>query len=82
MRKETRIMFQIGDDTNVNKSGRLVFANHLTATQMQAGLASGTLKRGNFQVSRDNYLEAYVYADGDQSTEPILIQGKYLKVHD
>lgn len=39
-------------------AGRTLFDAHLSARQIADGLASGKLRRGNLQMSRDNYLEA------------------------
>uniref|UniRef100_A0A914US77 Protein DIS3 homolog n=1 Tax=Plectus sambesii TaxID=2011161 RepID=A0A914US77_9BILA len=47
--------------------GRLLFPEHLSADETEIGLKTGRLKKGSFQVSRDNYMEASVYVDDEGS---------------
>ncbi|CAI5449786.1 unnamed protein product [Caenorhabditis angaria] len=40
-----------------------VFAEHLSSDLIEAGIKAGTIKRGTFSVSRENYMEASVIID-------------------
>uniref|UniRef100_A0A8C9VKH7 Exosome complex exonuclease RRP44 n=1 Tax=Scleropages formosus TaxID=113540 RepID=A0A8C9VKH7_SCLFO len=64
------------DDANEITSSKILFPEHLPLSRIQAGIKSGTFLQGVFRASRDNYLEAtvFVQGDGDDGTE-ILIQG-------
>ncbi|VDK73247.1 unnamed protein product, partial [Anisakis simplex] len=53
--------------------GRMMFPEHLSYEQIQSGIKSGKYKKGNFQVSRENYTEALVHI-GDENTW--FIQGR------
>uniref|UniRef100_A0A3Q1EBU8 Protein DIS3 homolog n=1 Tax=Acanthochromis polyacanthus TaxID=80966 RepID=A0A3Q1EBU8_9TELE len=64
--------------SNDNKitSSKVLFPEHLPLSRIQAGIKSGSFVQGTFRASRDNYLEATVFiqGEGEDSTE-ILIQG-------
>nr|XP_023684750.1 exosome complex exonuclease RRP44 [Paramormyrops kingsleyae] len=64
------------DDINEITTGKVLFPEHLPLSRIQAGIKSGSLLQGTFRASRDNYLEATVFiqGDGEDSTE-VLIQG-------
>lgn len=57
-------------------SSRVLFPEHLPLSRIQAGIKSGTYLQGTFRASRDNYLEATVFiqGEGEDSTE-VLLQG-------
>uniref|UniRef100_A0A0N5A9L5 Protein DIS3 homolog n=1 Tax=Syphacia muris TaxID=451379 RepID=A0A0N5A9L5_9BILA len=48
-------------------SGRFLFAEHLSQFEIQDGLRIGKFKKGVFQVSRENYMEAYAVVDNNTS---------------
>lgn len=52
-------------------TGKVLFLEHLPLSRIQAGIKSGSLLQGTFRASRDNYLEATVFiqGDGEDSTE-------------
>uniref|UniRef100_A0A8C6W0C7 Exosome complex exonuclease RRP44 n=1 Tax=Nothobranchius furzeri TaxID=105023 RepID=A0A8C6W0C7_NOTFU len=54
----------------------VLFPEHLPLSRIQVGIKSGSYLQGTFRASRDNYLEAtvFVQGDGEDSTE-VLIQG-------
>uniref|UniRef100_A0A665VVR5 Exosome complex exonuclease RRP44 n=1 Tax=Echeneis naucrates TaxID=173247 RepID=A0A665VVR5_ECHNA len=64
------------DDKNEITSAKLLFPEHLPLSRIQAGIKSGCFLQGTFRASRDNYLEAtvFVQGEGEDSTE-VLIQG-------
>ncbi|XP_067116337.1 exosome complex exonuclease RRP44 [Osmerus mordax] len=64
------------DDKNEISSSKVLFPEHLPLSRIQAGIKSGTYIQGTFRASRDNYLEATVFVQGDEgeSTE-VLLQG-------
>uniref|UniRef100_A0A3B5AX49 Protein DIS3 homolog n=1 Tax=Stegastes partitus TaxID=144197 RepID=A0A3B5AX49_9TELE len=64
------------DDKNEVTSSKVLFPEHLPLSRIQAGIKSGSFVQGTFRASRDNYLEAtvFVQGEGEDSTE-ILIQG-------
>ncbi|KAI1899592.1 hypothetical protein AGOR_G00063380 [Albula goreensis] len=64
------------DDQNEITSSKLLFPEHLPLSRIQAGIKSKTFLQGTFRASRDNYLEAtvFVQGEGEESTE-VLIQG-------
>uniref|UniRef100_A0AAQ5ZR98 Exosome complex exonuclease RRP44 n=1 Tax=Amphiprion ocellaris TaxID=80972 RepID=A0AAQ5ZR98_AMPOC len=57
-------------------SSKVLFPEHLPLSRIQAGIKSGSFVQGTFRASRDNYLEATVFiqGEGEDGTE-ILIQG-------
>uniref|UniRef100_A0A3Q1B7D0 Protein DIS3 homolog n=1 Tax=Amphiprion ocellaris TaxID=80972 RepID=A0A3Q1B7D0_AMPOC len=64
------------DDKNEITSSKVLFPEHLPLSRIQAGIKSGSFVQGTFRASRDNYLEATVFiqGEGEDGTE-ILIQG-------
>ncbi|XP_068183620.1 exosome complex exonuclease RRP44 [Antennarius striatus] len=64
------------DDKNEITSSKVLFPEHLPLSRIQAGIKSGSFLQGTFRTSRDNYLEAtvFVQGEGEDSTE-VLIQG-------
>ncbi|KAM7385436.1 hypothetical protein PAMP_001519 [Pampus punctatissimus] len=64
------------DDKNEITSSKVLFPEHLPLSKIQTGIKSGSFLQGTFRASRDNYLEATVFVQGEQedSTE-VLIQG-------
>uniref|UniRef100_A0A8C5GMY8 Exosome complex exonuclease RRP44 n=1 Tax=Gouania willdenowi TaxID=441366 RepID=A0A8C5GMY8_GOUWI len=55
-------------------SSKVLYPEHLPLSRVQAGIKSGSYLQGTFRASRDNYLEAtvFVQGEGDTSTEVIL----------
>ncbi|MED6242506.1 exosome catalytic subunit dis3, partial [Ataeniobius toweri] len=64
------------DDKNDITSSKVLFPEHLPLSKVQAGIKNGSFLQGTFRASRDNYLEAtvFVQGEGEDSTE-VLIQG-------
>uniref|UniRef100_A0A8D3C424 Exosome complex exonuclease RRP44 n=1 Tax=Scophthalmus maximus TaxID=52904 RepID=A0A8D3C424_SCOMX len=64
------------DDKNEIGSSKVLFPEHLPLSRIQAGIKCGSFLQGTFRASRDNYLEAtvFVQGEGDDSTE-VLLQG-------
>ncbi|XP_027862987.1 exosome complex exonuclease RRP44 [Xiphophorus couchianus] len=64
------------DDKNEVTSSKVLFPEHLPLSKVQVGIKSGSFLQGTFRASRDNYLEAtvFVQGEGEDSTE-VLIQG-------
>ncbi|CAB1443589.1 unnamed protein product [Pleuronectes platessa] len=64
------------DDKNEITNSRVLFPEHLPLSRIQAGIKSGAFLQGTFRASRDNYLEAtvFVQGEGEDSTE-VLLQG-------
>ncbi|CAJ0584354.1 unnamed protein product, partial [Mesorhabditis spiculigera] len=56
------------------EGARAIFEEHLSHEVLARSLATGTVRKGNFQVSRENYREGYVFVDGDMGTR-WFIQG-------
>lgn len=64
------------DDKNDVTSSKVLFPEHLPLSRVQAGIKSGTLLQGTFRASRDNYLEATVFVQGEgQDSTEVLLQG-------
>lgn len=55
-------------------SSKVLFPEHLPLSKIQAGIKSGSFLQGTFRASRDNYLEAtvFVQGEGEDSTEVCL----------
>lgn len=49
----------------------MLFPEHLPLSKVQVGIKSGSFLQGTFRASRDNYLEAtvFVQGEGEDSTE-------------
>ncbi|XP_074531123.1 exosome complex exonuclease RRP44 [Halichoeres trimaculatus] len=64
------------DDKNDITSSKVLFPEHFPLSRIQAGIKSGSFLQGTFRASRDNYLEAtvFVQGEGEDSTE-VLLQG-------
>uniref|UniRef100_UPI003AAC6BD3 exosome complex exonuclease RRP44 n=1 Tax=Centroberyx gerrardi TaxID=166262 RepID=UPI003AAC6BD3 len=64
------------DEKNEISSSKLLFPEHFPLSRIQAGIKSGSFLQGTFRASRDNYLEAtvFVQGEGEDSTE-VLLQG-------
>ncbi|KAM8738064.1 exosome complex exonuclease RRP44 [Acanthopagrus schlegelii] len=64
------------DEKNEIASSKVLFPEHLPLSKIQAGIKSGSFLQGTFRASRDNYLEAtvFVQGEGEDSTE-VLLQG-------
>ncbi|KAK2824440.1 hypothetical protein Q5P01_021615 [Channa striata] len=64
------------DDRSEITSSKVLFPEHLPLSRIQSGIKSGSFLQGTFRASRDNYLEAtvFVQGEGEDSTE-VLIQG-------
>uniref|UniRef100_A0A3P9DRB7 Protein DIS3 homolog n=1 Tax=Maylandia zebra TaxID=106582 RepID=A0A3P9DRB7_9CICH len=64
------------DDKNEITSSKVLFPEHLPLSRIQTGIKSSSFLQGTFRASRDNYLEAtvFVQGEGEDSTE-VLIQG-------
>ncbi|XP_036979240.1 exosome complex exonuclease RRP44 [Acanthopagrus latus] len=64
------------DEKNEITSSKVLFPEHLPLSKIQAGIKSGSFLQGTFRASRDNYLEAtvFVQGEGEDSTE-VLLQG-------
>uniref|UniRef100_A0A8D0AMD1 Protein DIS3 homolog n=1 Tax=Sander lucioperca TaxID=283035 RepID=A0A8D0AMD1_SANLU len=67
---------ELVDRLALSNDDKVLFPEHLPLSRIQAGIKSGAFVQGTFRASRDNYLEAtvFVQGDGEESTE-ILIQG-------
>uniref|UniRef100_A0A7N6B101 Exosome complex exonuclease RRP44 n=1 Tax=Anabas testudineus TaxID=64144 RepID=A0A7N6B101_ANATE len=64
------------DDKNEITSNKVLFPEHLPLSKIQAGIKSGSFLQGTFRASRDNYLEATVFVQGEgEDTTEVLIQG-------
>uniref|UniRef100_A0A669E2X9 Exosome complex exonuclease RRP44 n=1 Tax=Oreochromis niloticus TaxID=8128 RepID=A0A669E2X9_ORENI len=64
------------DDKSEITSSKVLFPEHFPLSRIQTGIKSGSFLQGTFRASRDNYLEAtvFVQGEGEDSTE-VLIQG-------
>nr|XP_046257452.1 exosome complex exonuclease RRP44 [Scatophagus argus] len=64
------------DDKNEMTGSKVLFPEHLPLSKIQAGIKSGSFLQGTFRASRDNYLEATVFVQGEgEDGSEILIQG-------
>merc|ERR1719228_381193 len=59
-------------DSSKNKNKNILFPEHLSQSQITAGIKSGKLKQGVFYLSRTNFLEGTVNIEG---REPVLLHG-------
>ncbi|XP_069000611.1 exosome complex exonuclease RRP44 [Embiotoca jacksoni] len=64
------------DDKAEITSSKVLFPEHIPLSRIQAGIKSGAFLQGTYRASRDNYLEAtvFVQGEGEDSTE-VLVQG-------
>uniref|UniRef100_A0A915EFZ8 Protein DIS3 homolog n=1 Tax=Ditylenchus dipsaci TaxID=166011 RepID=A0A915EFZ8_9BILA len=63
----SKIAERISDLGKEETRGKTLFPEYWTQDQLLEGISKGTLKKGKFQVSQENYMEAYVLFDfGDQ----------------
>lgn len=46
-------------------SSKVLFPEHLHLSRVQTGIKSGSFVQGTFRASRDNYLEATVFIQGE-----------------
>uniref|UniRef100_A0A3Q2EDR2 Protein DIS3 homolog n=1 Tax=Cyprinodon variegatus TaxID=28743 RepID=A0A3Q2EDR2_CYPVA len=64
------------EDKNEIASSKILFPEHLPLSKIQAGIKSGSFIQGTFRASRDNYLEATVFVQGEgEDSNEVLIQG-------
>ncbi|XP_055358515.1 exosome complex exonuclease RRP44 isoform X2 [Betta splendens] len=64
------------DDKNEITSSKVLFPEHLPLSRIQAGIKAGSFLQGTFRASRDNYLEATVFIQGEsEDGTEVLIQG-------
>ncbi|XP_038149801.1 exosome complex exonuclease RRP44 [Cyprinodon tularosa] len=64
------------EDKNKIASSKILFPEHLPLSKIQAGIKSGSFIQGTFRASRDNYLEATVFVQGEgEDSNEVLIQG-------
>ncbi len=64
-------------------SSKVLFPEHLPLSKIQAGIKSGSFLQGTFRASRDNYLEAtvFVQGEGEDSTEVCVCVCVHLSVN-
>ncbi|VDM62312.1 unnamed protein product [Angiostrongylus costaricensis] len=48
--------------------GKIIYENYLSHDEIDRGITQGTIKKGAFSVSRENYREAYVLVDPSTMT--------------
>merc|ERR1719210_2643753 len=60
------------DNALKNKNKNILFPEHLSPSQMSAGIKSGKFMQGVFYLSRTNFLEGSVSIEG---REPVLVHG-------
>ncbi|KAK5968788.1 DIS3 exosome endoribonuclease and 3'-5' exoribonuclease [Trichostrongylus colubriformis] len=48
--------------------GKIIYENYLSHDEITKGIAHGTIKKGTFSVSRENYREAFVMVDSTTMT--------------
>lgn len=64
------------DEKNEISSSKILYPEHLPLSRIQAGIKSGSFLQGTFRASRDNYLEASVFVQGEgEDSNEVLIQG-------
>ncbi|TKR80691.1 hypothetical protein L596_014723 [Steinernema carpocapsae] len=63
-------------DQSFEKNARIIYPEHLTQEQINAGLQSGRFCKGTFNVSRENYLEANVHVGSGDTGSTWFIQGR------
>lgn len=62
---EERAKKALDSDITVSGGKNVLFPEHLSLPQLQAGIKEGRFKQGTFQASRENYREAYVSVQGE-----------------
>lgn len=64
------------DDKNEVTSSKVLYPEHLPLSRIQTGIKSGSFLQGTFRASRDNYLEATVFVQGEgEDGKEVLLQG-------
>ena len=61
-----------GSDSGKDKNKSVLFPEHLSQSQISAGIKSGRYKQGVFYLSRTNFMEGSVNIEG---REPVLLHG-------
>ncbi|KAK6019890.1 RNB-like protein [Ostertagia ostertagi] len=51
-----------------SSGGKIIYENYLSHDEITKGIAHGTIKKGTFSVSRENYREAFVLVDSSTMT--------------
>ena len=64
------------DDKGDNKFGKELYTPHFTAEKINAGIKTGKILQGVFNLSRTNFKEGSVNCEA--SDQPILIKGIYI----
>lgn len=61
-------------------SSKVLFPEHFPLSRIQTGIKSGSFLQGTFRASRDNYLEAtvFVQGEGEDSTEVCVFVCMYI----
>ena len=67
-----------GSDGNPDINKKFLFPEHLSPSQINTGIKAKNLFQGVFYLSRTNFQEGTVNCESFD--QPILIQGKYLKI--
>ncbi|XP_071510862.1 exosome complex exonuclease RRP44-like [Diadema antillarum] len=70
---EERTKDALDRDIKVSGGKKILFPEHLSLSQLQAGIKEGRYKQGTFQSSRENYREGYVSVQGEEKR--VFIKG-------
>ncbi|KAK6748759.1 hypothetical protein RB195_001407 [Necator americanus] len=63
--KKSELLDSMAAYDSSNAEGKIIYENYLPHDEIIKGIAHGTIKKGTFSVSRENYREAYVLVDPD-----------------
>ncbi|ETN71598.1 RNB-like protein [Necator americanus] len=61
--KKSELLDSMAAYESSNAEGKIIYENYLPHDEIIKGIAHGTIKKGTFSVSRENYREAYVLVD-------------------
>ncbi|KAJ3157031.1 exosome catalytic subunit dis3 [Geranomyces variabilis] len=64
------------EDNNIAVEERFAYPEHLSNSQIAAGLRSGAFFQGKLSISQNNYLEGSVFAQVDKEERTVMIIGR------
>ncbi|KAI8821472.1 uncharacterized protein EV422DRAFT_43764 [Fimicolochytrium jonesii] len=64
------------NEENVDEEDKWSYAEHLSQSQIQAGLRSGAFLQGKIGISQNNFLEGSIFAEVDKEEKTVIILGR------
>ncbi|TPX67862.1 hypothetical protein SpCBS45565_g03463 [Spizellomyces sp. 'palustris'] len=64
------------DEEHVDEEDKFSYPEHLSVSQMSAGLRSGAFLQGKLSISANNFLEGSIFAEVDKEEKTVMIVGR------